>query len=59
MQLIADGLNWSSPSGAIAQTSLILRITTAAGALVLVHNLYGQAAPASRSHIRLAMLGLA
>ena len=59
MQLIADGLNWASPSGAIAQTSLILRITTAAGALVLVHNLYGQAAPASRSHIRLAMLGLA
>ncbi|HUP67048.1 MAG TPA: XrtA/PEP-CTERM system histidine kinase PrsK [Sphingomicrobium sp.] len=59
MQLVADGLNWASPSGAIAQTSLILRITTAAGALVLVHNLYGQAAPASRSHIRLAMLGLA
>ncbi len=59
MQLIADGLNWASPSGAIAQTSQILRITTAAGALVLVHNLYGQAAPASRSHIRLAMLGLA
>jgi putative PEP-CTERM system histidine kinase len=26
---------------------------------VLVHNVYGQAAPASRSHIRLAMLGLA
>ena len=26
---------------------------------MLVHNLYGQAAPASRSHIRLAMLGLA
>ena len=59
MQLIADTLNLLSPSGAIAQTSLILRVTTAAGALVLVHNLYGQAAPASRSHIRLAMLGLA
>jgi putative PEP-CTERM system histidine kinase len=59
MQLIADGLGLAAPSGAIAQTSLILRITTAAGALVLVHNLYGQAAPASRSHIRLAMLGLA
>ena len=26
---------------------------------MLVHNLYGQAAPSSRSHIRLAMLGLA
>ena len=59
MQLVADALDLVSPSGAIAQTSLILRITTAAGALVLVHNLYGQAAPASRSHIRLAMLGLA
>jgi putative PEP-CTERM system histidine kinase len=59
MQLVADTLGLVSPGGAIAQTSLILRITTAAGALVLVHNLYGQAAPASRSHIRLAMLGLA
>jgi hypothetical protein len=48
MQLIADSLEWTSPSGAIAQTSLILRITTAAGALVLVHNLYGRASPASR-----------
>jgi putative PEP-CTERM system histidine kinase len=43
----------------VARTILILDITTAAGALVLVHNLYGQAAPSSRSHIRLAMLGLA
>jgi putative PEP-CTERM system histidine kinase len=34
-------------------------VTTAAGSLVLVHNIYGQAAPASRSHIRLAMIGLA
>ena len=59
MQLVADTLGLVSPGGAIAQTSLILRITTAAGALVLVHNLYGQAAPSSRSHIRLAMLGLA
>jgi putative PEP-CTERM system histidine kinase len=59
MQFIADGLGLVSPGGAIAQTSLILRITTSAGALVLVHNLYGQAAPASRSHIRFAMLGLA
>jgi putative PEP-CTERM system histidine kinase len=58
MQLIAGGLALSSPDEALAQTSLILRITTAAGALVLAHNFYGQAAPASRSHIRLAMLGL-
>jgi putative PEP-CTERM system histidine kinase len=59
MQLIAGVLAIVSPIPAIAQTTLILRITTAAGALVLVHNFYGQAAPASRSHIRLAMLGLA
>ena len=31
-----------------SQTAILLRITAAAGALVLVHNLYGQAAPASR-----------
>ena len=58
LQLIADTLFLFSPSGPIGQTSLVLRITTAAGALVLVHNVYGQAAPASRSHIRLATLGL-
>ena len=59
MQLVADTLNLISPSGTIADTILILRVTTVAGALVLVHNLYGQAAPDSRSHIRMAMLGLA
>jgi putative PEP-CTERM system histidine kinase len=59
LQLIGDTLQLFSPSGAIAQTGLVLRITTAAGALVLVHNVYGQAAPVSRSNIRLAMLGLA
>ncbi|HSQ99531.1 MAG TPA: XrtA/PEP-CTERM system histidine kinase PrsK [Sphingomicrobium sp.] len=59
LQLIGATLELISPSGALAQTALVLRITTAAGALVLVHNVYGQAAPASRSHIRLAMLGLA
>jgi len=59
LQLIGDTLQLFSPSEAIAQTGLVLRITTAAGALVLVHNIYGQAAPASRSHIRFAMIGLA
>ena len=59
LQLIADTLQLVSPSGPMGQTSAILRITTAAGALVLVHNVYGQAAPASRSHIRLAAVGLA
>ena len=59
LQLIGDTLQLFSQSLVIAETGLILRITTAAGALVLVHNVYGQAAPASRSHIRFAMLGLA
>ena len=59
LQLIGGTLQLFSPSDVIAQTGLVLRITTAAGALVLVHNVYGQAAPASRSHIRFAMLGLA
>jgi putative PEP-CTERM system histidine kinase len=59
LQLIGDTLQLISPSDAMAQTGLILRMTTAAAALVLVHNVYGQAAPASRSHIRFAMLGLA
>ena len=52
--LLATG---SSP--AVEQTDTILRITAAAGSLVLVHNLYGQAAPSSRSNIRFAMLALA
>ena len=59
LQLISATLVLLSPSDALTQTRLLLRLTTAAGALVLVHNVYGQAAPASRSHIRLAMLGLA
>jgi putative PEP-CTERM system histidine kinase len=59
LQLIGEVFQLFSPSLAIAQTGLVLRVTTAAGALVLVHNLYGQAAPASRSNIRFATLGLA
>jgi len=59
LQLIAITITLVAPSEAIDQTRTILRITAVAGALVLVHNLYGQAAPASRSHIRLAMIALA
>ncbi|HEV2593714.1 MAG TPA: XrtA/PEP-CTERM system histidine kinase PrsK [Sphingomicrobium sp.] len=59
LQLIGAVLELFSPSPAIAETELVLRITTAAGALVLVHNLYGQASPASRGNIRFAMIGLA
>lgn len=44
---------------ALAATSAFLRITAAAGGLVLVHNVYGQAAPASRSAIRYAMIAFA
>jgi len=46
------------PNPAVEQTASILGITAAAGSLVLVHNLYGQAAPSSRSNIRFAMLAL-
>ena len=58
LQLIGGTLLLFSPSEAITETGLMLRFTTAAGALILVHNVYGQAAPASRSHIRFAMIGL-
>jgi len=41
LQLIGATLQLFSPSAAVGQTALVLRITTAAGALVLVHNIYG------------------
>ena len=44
---------------ALLTTGNILGLTIAAGSLVLVHNLYGQAAPDSRWGIRLPMLALA
>src|SRR5690349_6270278 len=42
----------------ILTSGTLLRITTSAGALVLVHNVYGQADPQSRLRIRGPMLGL-
>ncbi len=42
----------------VLTTGSLLRITTSAGALVLVHNVYGQAAAESRLRIRGPMLGL-
>ena len=42
----------------ILQTSRMLRIVTASGALIIIHNLYGQAAPSSRVPIRSAMFAL-
>jgi putative PEP-CTERM system histidine kinase len=44
---------------ALTSTSNILGLTVAAGSLVLVHNLYGQASPDSRWGIRLPMMALA
>ena len=57
-QFVVTSLRYFVPFSAIEDTASLLRITTAAGALVLVHNLYGQASPASRSNIRLAMVAL-
>jgi putative PEP-CTERM system histidine kinase len=65
LQLVIDALplvvntETISPGHALIVTAIILRLTAAAGALVLVHNLYGQAAPSSRGGIRLAMIALA
>ena len=58
MQLVVTTLRMLGDSAAAHETALLLRITAAAGALVLVHNLYGQASPASRTNIRLAMVAL-
>lgn len=44
---------------ALQASAILLRTIAAAGALILVHNLYGQAAAVSRGAIRLPMLGLA
>ena len=46
-------------ASAFAQTTQQLRMVTAAGALIIIHNIYGQAAPSSRGPIRLAMFALA
>jgi putative PEP-CTERM system histidine kinase len=44
---------------ALASTSQIIGLTIAAGALILVHNIYGLAAPDSRSALRWPMAALA
>src|SRR4029453_9295470 len=63
VQLVLNVLMLAAPlsSGTAADmlaSEQLLRITMGAGALVLVHNIYGQAASESRPGIRLAMLGL-
>jgi putative PEP-CTERM system histidine kinase len=45
--------------GALASTAQVLGLTIAAGSLVLVHNLYGQAAHESRWGLRLPTIALA
>ena len=55
-QLVVTSLGYAFPISAVSDTAILLRITAAAGSLVLVHNLYGQASPASRSNIREAAL---
>jgi putative PEP-CTERM system histidine kinase len=57
-QAVVDGLAMTVPGEVVEETAILLRITAAAGSLVLVHNLYGQASPASRMNIGLAMLAL-
>jgi putative PEP-CTERM system histidine kinase len=65
LQLVVDALplvidtDTISRGHALIITAIVLRLTAAAGSLVLVHNLYGQAAPSSRPGIRLAMIAIA
>jgi len=62
LQLVVDllpiTLGAEAAGTTVAATSTMLRITAAAGSLVLVHNVYGQAAPVSRAAIGMAMLAL-
>ena len=63
LQLVLSALMLLAPMASptvanLIATDRLLRITMAAGALVLVHNIYGQAAPESRLRIRGPMLGL-
>lgn len=65
LQIVVDALpifmdaSVLRPGHALVTTSIVLRLTAAAGALVLVHNVYGQTAPSDRAGIRFAMLALA
>jgi putative PEP-CTERM system histidine kinase len=64
LQIVVAGVlpRFESNSGAYAAlltTAHVLGLTIAAGSLVLVHNLYGQASPDSRWGIRLPMIALA
>lgn len=54
------GFDSAEPAfAALTATRQMLGLTVAAGALILVHNLYGQAAPESRAGLHLPMIALA
>jgi putative PEP-CTERM system histidine kinase len=65
LQLVVDALplvidtETISRGHALVVTAIILRLTASAGSLVLVHNLYGQAAPSTRANIRLGVIAIA
>ncbi len=54
-----SGAVTSDVAATFEQTSQLLRVVMAAGALIIIHNVYAQAAPSSRGPIRLAMFALA
>ena len=59
LQFVATFLIGQSGSPALFASSEILSIIAAAGSLILVHNVYAQAAPGTRSELRFTMAGLA
>ena len=64
LQIVVGGVIAEYPvppavHAALVSTTHIFGLTIAAGALILVHNLYGQASPGSRSALRFPMLALA
>jgi putative PEP-CTERM system histidine kinase len=59
LQLVTTFLAGQAASPALLASSEILRIIAAAGSLILVHNVYAQAAPDTRSALRFTMAGLA
>lgn len=64
LQIVVAGVtpqfaNAPAAAAALASTAHVIGLTIAAGSLVLVHNLYGQAAPESRWGIRLPAIALA
>jgi putative PEP-CTERM system histidine kinase len=57
--LATQAAGMTGAEDALLSTGRILGLLIAAGALILVHNLYGQASPGSRDALRFPMLALA